>query len=129
MNIPKKKMISFGIITVLSIMVMLTIFEQNTVEIEINQNLHITVARVSRIVDNRSLTRVYYNYYYKGVSFESSEMTNLNIDEEILKKFYEVKISSTDPSKSRIQLLDEVTDFTRIQSAGFLTDLIDLNQK
>ena len=110
MKIPKKYRFSLISLLILLVFIIMTIVKQNRTKREIVENKKISVALVHKLIDKRTITRVYYKYYFEGNEFKSNELTSLNVTDKIVDKYFEVDISTKNPSHSRIQLDKEVTD-------------------
>ena len=110
MRIQKKYRFSLIGLSILFLMMSFIYIKQKLVEKEIKENPIVTVAYVYKLVDKRSITNVYYQYYYNEEKYSSVELTNLNVTQDIVGKYFEVIISSKDPSASRIQLKKNVFD-------------------
>ena len=119
MRIQKKYRFSLIGLSILFLMMSFIYIKQKLVEKEIKENPIVTVAYVYKLVDKRSITNVYYQYYYNEEKYSSVELTNLNVTQDIVGKYFEVIISSKDPSASRIQLKKNVFDSVLIKKAGF----------
>lgn len=119
MRIQKKYRFSIIGLSILFSMMFFIYIKQKLVEKEIKENEVVTVAYVYELVDRRSMTNVYYQYYYEGEKYDSFELTNLNVTKDIVGKYFKIVISAKDPSASRIQLTKNVSDSTLISKAGF----------
>jgi hypothetical protein len=88
--------------------------EKSIDEFEIN-----TVALVTKFYRNRSYETYYYTFYYKGKKYQNSEHINEFDGQNLVGKYYFVRLSSENPNYAEIFLDKEIHDTLEISKAGF----------
>ena len=106
----------------LCILILLIVYATTTkgdIDIIINGDKYVTVARVDKFYINRSFNHYYYHYYYNGIKYSSIEDIDNFSGQQCVGKYFTVEISSKKPKYARILLANEVRDSTKIVDAGF----------
>jgi hypothetical protein len=109
MSVNKKYFFHIILFSILGIVILIGMIQNYNIEKDIGENSYTVIAKIEEIVNKRSLRRVYYSYEYNGVNFKSTELidsgVNIHIDE-----YYEAKISTQNPSNSKINLNEKLVD-------------------
>ena len=121
-NFFKKYLISIISFAILGIMIMIASIQNYNERKSIENNKYLTIAKVYKSVSNRSVSNIYYTYYFNNKEFNSSEFPNEKKGSDLVDKFFEINISKKNPKNSRILLDKEIKDKVRIEKAGFNID-------
>lgn len=90
---------------------------------EIKRNKYITVGKVYKYNNTRrGADIIYYYYNYNGKVYKSDELSKDFLISDKYLTYFEVEISTENPSYSRIHLDKKITDTLKIKAAGFSLD-------
>ncbi len=118
MKIQKKHRTPLLIFSTGIVFIIIAIVNQRIIGYKIKENEYETIAQILKVTDSRTVTRVYYHFYFDGEKINSNETTNHNV-KNLIGHYFVVSVSKENASYSRIQLDREVTDTVRIRAAGF----------
>ncbi|WP_047548078.1 hypothetical protein [Psychroserpens sp. Hel_I_66] len=101
------------------ILVIISIFYAIYQVKDLRNNSTISVARIYDISHTKSISRnALYEYYYNGEKFKGVKRLKNEKEENVLKKFFEVKFSKENPRNSEINLAVEIIDTYTIKKAN-----------
>ncbi len=103
MSVIKRYLFSIILLSILGVVIIIGAFQNNNIEKDIDKNSYFVIAKIEKLVNKRSLRRVYYSYDYKGVNFKSTELIDSNAN-VLVDEYYQAEISNKNPSDSRINL-------------------------